>query len=158
MESYSAARRSWQPREKHLWKSTPCMERKGKKGKDTDKGEHRGKQDSSRMFESCCGHCGSRDTSSGIVATRTLSLRWMTKPLLSDPNSSSNANSSTNRVPSPPLLSVQLVPPADNTGDDLNFDGRTCALWVALRTCHRCQQHEVVSERDCRASGGHRSN
>ena len=156
MESYSAARRSWQPREKHLWKSTPCMETKGKKGKDTDRGEHRGKQDSSRMFESC-GHCGSRDTSSGIVATRTLSLRWMTKPLLSDQTAAATRTAAQPCSISTSSFSATGTPQT-TLGDDLNFDGRTCALWVALRTCHRCQQHEVVSERVCRASGGHRSN
>ena len=70
-ESYSVARRSWQPSH-----STPMGEApmeidavygdrgkngkhaKGKKGKDKGKAKHKGKHESSPKFEGCCGHCG----------------------------------------------------------------------------------------------------
>ena len=63
VESYSAARRSWQPSH-----STPVGEApmeidavygdKSKKGKDKGKGKHKGKHESSPKFEGFCGHCG----------------------------------------------------------------------------------------------------
>ena len=63
VESYSVARRSWQPGHSTTMGEAP-MEiddvygDKGKKGKDKGKGKHKGKYESSPKFEGYCGHCG----------------------------------------------------------------------------------------------------
>ena len=63
VESYSVARRSWQPGHSTTMGEAP-MEidavygDRGKKGKDKGKGKHMGKHESSLKFEGYCGTCG----------------------------------------------------------------------------------------------------
>ena len=71
VESYSVARRSWQPGHSTTMGEAPMeidavygdkgkkgKHAKGKKGKDKGKGKHKGKHESSPKFEGYCGHCG----------------------------------------------------------------------------------------------------
>ena len=71
VESYLAARRSWQPDHSTTMGEAPMdidgvygdkgkkgKDAKGKKGKDKGKGMHKGKHESSPKFEDHCGHCG----------------------------------------------------------------------------------------------------
>ena len=71
VESYSVARRSWQPGHSTTMGEAPMeidavygdkgkkgKDAKGKKGKVKGKGKHKGKHESSPKFEGYCGHCG----------------------------------------------------------------------------------------------------
>ena len=71
VESYSVARRSWQPGHSTTMGEAPMeidavygdkgkkgKHAKGKKGKDKGKGKHKGKHESSPKFEGDCGHSG----------------------------------------------------------------------------------------------------
>ena len=73
VESYSVARRSWQPSHSTSMGEAPMevdavygdkgkkgKHGKGKKGKDKGKGKHKDKHESSPKFEGYCGHCGKR--------------------------------------------------------------------------------------------------
>ena len=68
VESYSVARRSWQPghsmtmgevrMEIDAVYGDNVMKGKHAKGKDKGKGKHKGQHESSPKFEGYCGHCG----------------------------------------------------------------------------------------------------
>ena len=71
VDSYSVARRSWQPSHSTTMGEAPMeidavygdrgkkgKHAKGKKGKDKGKGKHMGKHESCHKFEGYCGHCG----------------------------------------------------------------------------------------------------
>ena len=99
-----------------------------------------GKHENSPRCEGYCGHCGTwRHKQRACRSKTTVAEEATAEP----PNSCSNASSSANKVPLPLLF--------------LNAAGTQQTTATALRTCHRCQRHEVARKRVCRASGGNKS-
>ena len=117
VESYSVARRSWQPGHLppmgeapmeidtvHGDKGKKGKHAKGKKGKDKGKGKHQGKHEGSPKFEGYCGHCGKWRHKRKDCRYKNTVAEVDEEESVEPPNSS--ANSSTTRVtPPPPGLS-----------------------------------------------------
>ena len=113
VESYSVARRPWQPGHSTTmgWKSTLYGDKgkkgkhaKGKKGKDKGKGKQKGKHESSPKFEGYCGHCGKWGHKQNDCRYKNTVAEVGEEESVEPPNS--NVSSSTTRVtPPPPGLS-----------------------------------------------------
>ena len=105
VESYSVARRSWQPGHSMTMGEEP-MEidavygAKGKKGKDKAKGKHKGKHENCPKFEVYCGHCGKWRHKQKDCRYKNTVAEVDEEASVEPPNSS--VNSSTTRVTPPP--------------------------------------------------------
>ena len=122
VESYSVAKRSWQPNHSTSMGEAPMeidavygdkgkkgKHGKGKKGKDKGKGKHRGKHESSPKFEGYCGHCGKWGHKQKDCRYKNTVAEVDDEESVEPPIS--NASSSTNRVTHLHLLvCLQLEP------------------------------------------------
>ena len=117
MESYSVARRSWQPGHSTPMGEAPleidavCGDRgqkgkhaKGKRGKDKGKGKHKGKHESSPKFEGYCGHCGKWRHKQKDCRYKNTVAEVDEEESVEPPNSSASS-STTRATPPPPGLS-----------------------------------------------------
>ena len=117
LESYSVARRSWQPSHPTSMGEAPMeigavngekgkksRHDKDKKGKNKGKGKQKGKHENSPKFEGDCGHCGKWGHKQKDCRYKNTVAEVDEVESVEPPNS--NASSSTNRVtPPPPGLS-----------------------------------------------------
>ena len=155
VESYSVARRSWQSSQPTSMGEAPMeidavygdkgkkgKHVKGKKGKDRGKGKHKGKQESSPKFEGCCRHCAKWGHKQRDCRYKNTVAEVDEERTVESPNNS-NA-SSTNLSPTSTSWFEFVCNLASNIGDDLNSEGRSCTLWMALRTRHRCKRNELA--------------
>ena len=126
VESYSVARRSWQPGHSTTMGDVPMdidavygdkgkegkhakgkkgQHAKGKKGKDKGKGKHKGKHENSPKFEGYCGHCGKWGRKQKDCRYKNTVAEVVVEEPVEPPDS--RASSSTTRVtPPPPGLSL----------------------------------------------------
>ena len=113
VESYSVARRSWQPGHSTTMGEAPMeidavygdkgkkgKHAMGKKGKDKGKGKHMGKHESSPKFEGYCGHCGKWGHKQKDCRYKNTVAEVDEEESVEPPKSS--ASSSTTRVTPPP--------------------------------------------------------
>ena len=136
VESYSVARRSWQPGHSTTMGEAPMeidaacgykgkkgKHAKGKKGKDKGKGKHKGKHESSPKFGGYCGHCGKWRHEQKDCRFRNTVAEVDEEESVEPPNRS--ASSSTTRVTLPPPgLFPAGTACAVHEGNDLHADGR----------------------------------
>ena len=135
VESYSVAKRSWQPSHSTSMGEAPMeidavygdkgkkgKHGKGKKGKDKGKGKHKGKHESSPKFEGYCGHCGKWGHKQKDYRYKNTVAEVDDEESVEPPNR--NASSSTNRVTPPPpgLFSAGTAPSTTGTISTLMED------------------------------------
>ena len=127
VDSYSVARRSWQPGHSTTLGEAPMeidavygdkgkkgKHAKGKKGKDKGKGKHKGKPGSSPKFEGYCGHCGKWGHKQKDCRFKNTVTEVDEEESVESPNSS--ASSSTTRVTPPPPSLFSAGPAQSTTG------------------------------------------
>ena len=141
VESYSVARRSWQPGHSTTKGEAPMeidavygdkgkkgKHAKGKKGKDKGKGKHKGKHESSPKFEGYCGHCGKWGHKHKYCRYKNTVAEVDEEESVEPPNSSTS--SSTTRVTPPPgLFSAGTAQSTTGTISTL-MEAHAQSLWL----------------------------
>ena len=143
VESYSVARRSWQPGHSTTMGEAPMeidavygdrgkkgTHAKGKKGKDKGKGKHMGKHESSPKFEGYCGTCGKWGTQAKRLSIQEHCCRSGRGGICRTSKQQCEQQHDTSHTTT--SWSVFSWNCAVHDGNDLHADGGSRAVWLAL--------------------------